>query len=464
MVSTLKTRSPRSVLLRLAALLLVCIAVSAICVFIGIQVSLRNGAIALEKRLAAMRSSGVALDGASLDAWYKRRTGDEFSAEWLEILDYLRSDEFKTTTKGIQILQSNDSDSTFVDWPDEVICREFLRGSHGLRERIRGLSQKKQRVRFPITFNSFGTPIPNTYMVQDSSRIFGVEFAAAFHDKNSLAMREAITTRIELSEVCRGEPIIVSHLLCAQMRVAAIRDLGLAIKANRLASDDLRSILALLQDLDPMIDDWPDLMASERANAIQLSKNPDVISNFTESKTLMIRWLGPGASSTDIENYLDSVWQYENIDTSSLDKFLSQANQIHASIQQEFSNPNKFASRHWLFTSKAIDDKAQFAIELVTAKMSEQIAILGTGIRLYQSEYGMLPDQLSDLGKLGINFRELMPLGGKPYGYRRQGNEAELWGTHPKHGKVTSDNPLRMDATNTPLKRNETLDFYWELQ
>ncbi len=462
MVSTLKTRSPRSVLLRLAALLLVCIAVSAICVFIGIQVSLRNGAIALEKRLAALRSSGVALDDASLDAWYKQRTSDEFSAEWLKILDYLRSDEFKTATKGIQILQSNESDSSFVDWPDQVI-REFLRESHGLRERIRGLSQKKQRVRFPIRFESFGTQIPNTYKVQDSSRIFGVEFAVAFHDKNSLAMRKAITTRIELSEVCRGEPIMISNLLCAEMRAAAIRDLGLAIKANRLASDDLRSILALLQNLDPMIDDWPDLMASERANAIQLSKNPDVISGFTESKKLSIRWLGPGTSSTDIENYLDSVWQYENIDTSSLDLFLSQANQIDASIQQEFSNPNTFAGRHWLFTSATLHDKSQLALELVTVKMIEQIAILGIGIRLYQSEYGMLPDQLSDLGKVGINFRELMPLGGKPYGYRRQGNEAELWGTNPKRGKVTSDNPLRMDATNTPLKRYDTLDFYWEL-
>ena len=65
---------------------------------------------------------------------------------------------------------------------------------------------------------------------------------------------------------------------------------------------------------------------------------------------------------------------------------------------------------------------------------------------------------------MGINFRELMPLGGTPYGYRRQGNVAELWGTHPKIGKVTSNNPLRMDAANTPLKRNETLDFGWELQ
>ena len=107
---------------------------------------------------------------------------------------------------------------------------------------------------------------------------------------------------------------------------------------------------------------------------------------------------------------------------------------------------------------------SQFAQEMVAAKMSEQIAILGTGIRLYQSEYGMLPDQLSDLRKLNINFQELMPLGGKPYGYRRKGNGAELWGTHPKLGKATSDNPLRMDATNTALKRNDTLEFYWELQ
>ena len=192
MGSRLKIRSARSVLVRLAAILVVCIAVPAICVFIGIRVSLHNGAIALENRLAAMRSSGVALDDANIDDWYKRRTSDEFSAEWLEILNYLRSDEFKTTTKGIQILQSDDSDSAIVDWPDEVISREFLRKSHGLREQIRGLSQKKQRVRFPIRFKSFATEIPNTYMVQDASRIFGVEFAAAFRDKNSLAMREAM--------------------------------------------------------------------------------------------------------------------------------------------------------------------------------------------------------------------------------------------------------------------------------
>ncbi len=277
-------------------------------------------------------------------------------------------------------------------------------------------------------------------------------------------MREAITARIELSEVCRGEPLTISHLICAKMRVAAIRDLGLAIKTNRLASDDLRSILVLLQNLDPMIDDWPDLMASERANAIQYSKKPDEISGFKESKSLFIQWLGSGASSTDIENYLDSVGRYENIDTSSLDSFLSQSNQIHASIQQGFSNTNTLARRRWLFTNATLGNQSEVALEMVAAKMSEQIAILGTGIRLYQSEYGMLPDQLSDLGKVGINFREFLPLGGKPYGYRRGGNEAVLWGTHPKHGNVTSDNPSRMDTTMTSLKRIEVSDYCWELK
>ncbi len=464
MFSILRSRSLCSVLLRLAVVLLVCIVVPAICIFVGVQVSLRNAANALEKHIAALRSSGVSLDDASLDAWYRQRTTDEYSAEWLEILDYISSDEFKTTTKGIPILLSNGNDSRFVDWPYEVIYREFLRESRSLRERIRGLSQKKQRVRFPIKFESFATQIPYTYLVQDSSQIFGVEFAAAFQDENSLAMREAITTRIEMSYVCRGEPIVFSHLICAKMRVAAIRDLGLALKANRLASDDLRSILALLQNLDPMIDYWPDLMAGERANAIQISKNPDVISGFTESKPLLIRWLGRGASSRDIENYLDSVGRYESIDTSSLDVFLSQANQIHTSIQQEFSNTNTLASRHWLFTGATLGNQSEVALELVTAKMSEQIAILGTGIRLYQTEYGMLPDQLADLGKLGINFRELIPLGGKPYGYRREGNEAVLWGTNPKLGDATSENPFRMDPNKTPPKRNEVLDFCWELK
>ncbi len=71
--------------------------------------------MALEKRLAALRSSEVCLDDASLDGWYRRRTSDEYSAEWLENLDYFASDEFKSTTKGIQILQSNDCDSTFVE-------------------------------------------------------------------------------------------------------------------------------------------------------------------------------------------------------------------------------------------------------------------------------------------------------------------------------------------------------------
>ena len=142
-----------------------------------------------------------------------------------------------------------------------------------------------------------------------------------------------------------------------------------------------------------------------------------------------------------------------------MEAFLGQTKQLDADIQQEFNNPNFLASRHWLFTGLLLRNQFQIALEMVTVKMREQLAILGIGIRLYQSEYGILPDHLSDLGKVGINFREWTPIGGKPFGYRREGNCAVLWGTNPKLGDATSDEPLRM-----PSNRIDVLNFCWELK
>ena len=456
MLTITNPRSHRNVLIRLAVILLVSIAVPGICIFIGIHDSLRRAANALENRKAALRASGVPLDDESLDTWYKLRATEEDSAEWLAIFE---SDEFMRATERVRVLSSTENDAAIADWPDGVRCREFLDETRHLRKRIRERSQRKQRVRFPIEFNSWGTRIPYIYAVEGSSRIFGVEFLAAFHDNHSLAMREAIATRMELSEVCRGEPIQVSQLMCADMRVAAIRDLGKAIRANRLAVDDLRSLLELLINLDSLIDDWPIQMASERAMGIQLSNRPDDISGFKESKSPLIRWLGKGTSSRDVENFLDGVGRFENIDTSSMDEFLNQAIQIESSIHVEYETPNLLAGRHWLFTGLLLGKQSKVAQELVAVRMLEQIAILGTGIRLYQAENGMLPDQLSDLAKLGIDFRQLFPIGGKPYGYLREGNGAVLWGTHPSLGTATSDKPSRQSPS-----RKDDLDFCWELK
>ena len=60
--------------------------------------------------------------------------------------------------------------------------------------------------------------------------------------------------------------------------------------------------------------------------------------------------------------------------------------------------------------------------------LQHRIATLAIGLRLYEDRKGKLPASLNDLSELPMDLKALAPTKDRSFGYRRDGNNAKLWG------------------------------------
>jgi hypothetical protein len=87
--------------------------------------------------------------------------------------------------------------------------------------------------------------------------------------------------------------------------------------------------------------------------------------------------------------------------------------------------------------------------------MHTQISKLAVGLRVYQHRFSEWPEQLHDLNRVGIDPGELVPLGGKHFGYRIEAGAAVLWGFEPTTDRFAEvpDEPPPLDDWDANVNR-----------
>ena len=157
---------------------------------------------------------------------------------------------------------------------------------------------------------------------------------------------------------------------------------------------------------------------------------------------------------------LDSLDRLEAAPSDDGDAFLSATEAIRNRPENDVAPNSMGNSADYMAPSALIPLYAAGAVA-VRQQMHRRLAMVGVGLQLYKFKNGRFPVELSTVADVGLNAEKLMPVGGKPFGYRpsEDGDSAILWGFVVPFKNQTPEEP---DDVNDPLMNNKP--WVWNLK
>ena len=369
-------------------------------------------------RIAELRSQGYPVDNASVEAMYFNRTDETKTREWLDAFQTLESSEFKESASDIPFVKSDASVPLEGAWSDEKAIRRFLEEWRNFRSELTKLASEAKPVRFPIVFDSFNSRLPYTNKTINAARFLQLCGRVALRDRDSALVCQSIESILGASHVNAEEPMTVSRFVSDAIAGIALDLLQAALERDALNTDDLERLLSKYKLETSIGKDWNVPLMGERGLAIPIFRDPSAAGLTVPH--LLTRY-------SDANYYLDTLEPYQDLPHEDLDAFLSQLDDCDEKNRM-LLDAGGFARLDTILTRQILPAYSQFGREIVGRVSFHRLAVLAIGVRLYEDRHGGMPQSLSDLSEFAIDAKELMPSGGKPFGYRIDGSEATLWG------------------------------------
>ena len=380
------------------------------------------GRSAMQKRLTEMEANGIPIDDASVDAEYLSKTSSTNSQRWITLLDTLEGPEFNRQATGVYFFDPALDDVTVDaegDWPYDPAARAFVAAHRSEIDEIIELSRFREPVTFPIQFESWNTLLPYTQRMRTASRLMWLDGLMAIRDRDSKRIERAIEAILGNAEVCSEEPFFISRLVCVAQTLMAVSLAKLAIENQRLELDELNALLPQLLEASKVDNAWQSTIRGERAISITSFKFPAEAMQSKSTTTIPAR-------GHDCIAYLDLMAKAEQIETTDIDSLRNAGKQMEEELNALMRNGSWLTKADTIMTSILAPAFEANADALVRKLMYCRLAAIATRIEIFRRTEGRLP---TDLKELGLPLDELMPPGGRPFGYRI-GPEANaaLWG------------------------------------
>jgi hypothetical protein len=419
----------------------------------------------MDSKIEELRNRGAPVDSASLQAIYESKTDPTDAEAWKRIFAELQSEEFKQWSAGVEVFdgQAVGTGWTETAWSGEAAERNLVAKTEDLRRRIHELVRKPNAVRFVSKFNGIDTWLSHAQQQRSVQRLISTEFQIAFADRDSAACREAIETCLGVAQLSRRDPFLVSHMVNVACHGIGMMNIHRALEYDVLNERDLEAVWEMVANDELSIQRLPWMIQGERAFGLSAIDDPTQLEGFLDSPSQgYLKWVGP--SHRDTMTLLTFYESLENLDISDIDALQIEASRLSKSIETQRQEAGLLELRHWLVTSSLLPAGSALVEALVRDVVLERLTRLALAMRLYEKRHGRFPDTLEALNELGFDPKNSKPWGGKPFGYRLEEGVAVLWGTPPRVGPHTSDEPPKLDENETMADFSLEQMFYLRLR
>ena len=375
----------------------------------------------LKARIASLAMQGYPVDNASVESQYRDRADPKHTNAWLAVLNTISSADFKASTNGVPYIGIDVELPVLTsdDWEEEEVSLAFLERWKSLHAEVLRLSIDAKPVRFPIVFKSFATLLPETQNVRQLARLLQLNGRVGLRARDSTKVRDAIDGLLGLSRVNADEPFLVSQLVSMAIDGIAIGLLKDAIQHDALSESDLLDLLPKVLASTTIGKEWQTAIAGERGTALLYFQDPK------QAQLLDVKSFP--ARSRDGLFYIELTQEVAEIPTEDIVEFKTKLADIESKLKAK-------ASESWLSrfdTMLTLQITPAFSAAgdaFIRRALQHRIAALAIGLRLYEDRKGKLPASLNDLAELPMDLKALAPTKDRSFGYRRDGNNAKLWG------------------------------------
>jgi len=405
---------------------------------INIQVQQRG----LQAELAALSAAGRPTDAAGVKRLHVEHTSDELTEAWLALFAELSDPELRKAAAMLPFVGTLEGEANQVpprgeDWESDADARKFLSLTKAVRDRLRRLTVKSLAVYFPMQYEGVSSG--------SSQAHDGVKFATQFLYFEALAALryDAITAAIDdvrclfaLAGLLNGEPSAMSVAVCAGPERAAMEVIKLAVEQRSLTEPQLVSLLDVVRVRQLANEHFQLAVQGERG---MLLTTLDSFAN--RQGPLRYVFGSPGARTVTLK----LLARLEAAPVDDIQDFMSQCSSVQGDIE-EFGFGNR-SSADDLAPTALIPLTARGNI-IVSGEMQRRLATLAVATQLYRAKHGKLPADISEVAAVGIDPAKLVPVGGKPFGYRVNEDRSSgvLWGfSLLTRTKQTPDEPPNVD-------------------
>ena len=145
----------------------------------------RSAAKQLNARIDRLNAQGMPVDDTSLASTFQERTSEEDIASWLQILDELNGQEFRSASQNVPVFDGDPSNQVPEQqvasdiWTQEKATRDLLSQADELLARIDELAARQLQIgtkppRFPLQFNSISTDLNEVQNLRQVARLLRV--------------------------------------------------------------------------------------------------------------------------------------------------------------------------------------------------------------------------------------------------------------------------------------------------
>jgi hypothetical protein len=392
----------------------------------------RRGRSLLAQRLETMQAQGIPIDNDSLSAEYRSNTISRNSQRWIALLDEFEGEAYRKSLAETGYFDRLDEIELEPsgEWQSDEPLRQLLTRHAGLIDAIVTLSSDQEAVQFPIKFESEKTLLTYTQGTSNASRALLYRGFIAIRDRDSERLAQTIDAMLGLAKVCSAEPFFVSKLVCARQTNNAVSLLKLGIENHCFESSALEDLLPRFLEASQMDRAWQEVIRGERAAMIPTFQAPRAATKFP-SYYYSMGW--------DCLHFLDLFDKAEQLDTSNIDSLLAAGDEMTKEIEA-LRRSNWLTQRDALLTLTIVPAFREYSASLATKLVLCRLAVIAIKIELFRLSTHRLPN---DLNELELDMTELMPPGGKPFGYKldSQGT-ATLWGFSLTGDRAQSSTPM----------------------
>lgn len=411
-----------------------------------------RAAAELDHAIADLQASGLPVDNRSLASYYESLTDRQRTAQWLRIFKRLDSADFTASAQNMPFLGARGPDDVPLPgdpWAEQEEVEAFLESQQMLLADLHDATGEPEPVYFPVAFDSFETLLPHVQSTRAAARLLLLEHHAAVHAGQGDRAAQSLRSLFGLAETLRGEPFMISQLVRIAIHGMASGALQRSVEQDVLDEEALADLLGRLDAFDDYQTLYRTAIAGERAAALPV---------YRESPLFVV-----GSRSRDALVALEYYARMEAIaDEEDLAAFVHSSAQLNEQMVAEFAEAGPLQQFETMMSRMLLPASDAFVRAFARQVMQNHLAKLGIGLRLYRHRFGEWPQQLDDLSKVGLNPAELVPLGGKPYGYRVEEGTAILWSFNPAWHSRDASAPMEVPDDPPSLDgRDEADDAAW---
>jgi hypothetical protein len=437
-------------------------------------------------KIAQLRSEGMPVDNESMQQFINSLTSDQHVQEWLLVFASLSSEEFQKASDQVPALGTHIQGEIPAPgqlWPDQLAqqnqvtdeagdpvaassdtqyaCEQTVRSfldrwkelsEQAQRLALRQLNPDAQTVRFISDYKNqdiFGHQQP----LRTASRLLRLRGELAAHDRDADQLSESVLAMKGCAAVIDKDALLVCQLIKGAIRNSAIDLLKTGIEMDLLNEKHLIEILIEMLEGAQIGSGWKTAMLGERAFVLSVFQV-----GFPGQQLSQLQF-----RSRDALYSLELFDRILDIPQDDLDQFL-QGHKQHEMWLQQLRLGSWITQFDAALTSELAPSIDSFAKAHVQNVIGHRLAAIAIGLRLYEMRHGHFPEGLEELKKLNMGAEQLldpdqmMPSGGRPFGYQLENDHAVLWGFDLMKEHCTPDQiPDYSTSSELPL-------WVWRLQ